>query len=146
MPFRAPFRRRVYGAALYLYPPAFRREFGPEMLSDFDEALGERWCRRGRQALFFAHIATDLAVSVARQWWRSGLPLIAVVAASGTLLSLAALSRLWPVRRMELPLNPADRDLVGLILLAIVVILLIATTIVLTIWSTPIRRVPQRRR
>ena len=30
--------------------------------------------------------------------------------------------------------------------IAIVVILLIATTIVLTIWSTPIRRVPQRRR
>jgi uncharacterized BrkB/YihY/UPF0761 family membrane protein len=146
MPFRPSLDRRVYAAALHLYPPAFRREFGPEMLRDFDDAQSETWCRPGARAVFVVHIAADLARSIVWQWLRSGLPAIAVVSAAATLLSIAAISRLWPTRAMEMPLRPADRELLGLIILAIVVILLIATTIVLTIWSAPTRSLRRRRR
>lgn len=148
MSFRPTLARRIYGAALYLYPPAFRREFGPEMLRDFDEALAERWGRRGRRSLFLTHIGTDLARSAAWQWLRSGLPAIAVLSAGATLLSIAMMSHVWPrqTSEMVLPSSPADRELLGLLILAILAILLIATTIVLTIWATPIRRVHRRRR
>jgi hypothetical protein len=145
MRFRPSLDRRIYDAALYLYPPAFRREFSPEMLRDFDEAQSETWCHRGQRAMFLAHIGADLLRSVVWQWWRSGLPAIAVVSAASTLLSIAAISRLWPIRPMEMPVSPADRELVGLLLLTIVAILLIAATIVLTIWATPIRSVRRRR-
>jgi hypothetical protein len=148
MPFRLTFGRRLYGAALYLYPPAFRREFGPEMIRDFDEALAERWCRRGLLALFLAHIGADLARSAAWQWLRSGLPAVAAAAASATLVSLAAMSHVWPrpTGEMVLPSNPADRELLGLLILAVLAILLIATTIVLTLWAAPVRRLQRRRR
>jgi len=146
MRFRPSLDRRVYEATLYLYPPAFRREFGQEMLCDFDEAHAETWCHRGRRAMFLTHIGADLARSVVWQWWRSGLPAIAVVSAAATLLTIAVISRLWPTRAMEMPLSPADRELLGVIILAIVVILLIATTIVLTIWSAPTRSLRRRRR
>ena len=145
MPFRPSLDRRVYEAALHFYPPAFRREFGPEMLRDFDEAHSETWCRRGPRAVFLVHIAADLARSIVWQWLRSGLPAIGVLAAVATSLSLGAISRLWPSGTMAMPSSPADRELVGLILLAIVAILLIATTIVLTVWATPIRSVRRRR-
>ena len=38
MPIHRPLGSRMFHAALFLFPPAFRREFGDEMRSDFREA------------------------------------------------------------------------------------------------------------
>jgi hypothetical protein len=148
MAFRRTLDRRIYEAALYLYPPAFRREFGAEMLQDFDEAQAETWCRRGRRALFLVHLTTDLARSAMWQWLRSGLPAVVGLSAGATLISvsIAGLSRAGPAGPMPMPSSHADRELLGLLILATVAMLVIAMTIVLTIWATPIRRLPRRRR
>jgi hypothetical protein len=148
MSFRPTLDRRIYEAALYLYPPAFRREFSAEMLQDFDDAQAETWCRRGRRALFLVHLALDLARSAVWQWLRSGLPAVVVLSAGATLISvsIAGMSRAWPPGTMALPSSHADRELLGLLILATVALLVIAMTIVLTIWATPIRRLQRRRR
>lgn len=69
--------RLLYAFFLGLHPPAFRREFGREMLWIFDEA-------RGSEGAFV--LLLDLLLSLARQWllrsgaWKLALALIGAVA------------------------------------------------------------------
>ncbi|PYR38096.1 MAG: hypothetical protein DMF90_04540, partial [Acidobacteria bacterium] len=57
---------RVYEAALQLYPPAFRREFGVEMVRDVREASLESAASRGWRdvATFWLAIAGDVLMTV----------------------------------------------------------------------------------
>jgi len=56
--------RLLYGLLLWLHPPAFRSEFGGEMLWIFDETRGA-----AARAMLFS----DALISLARQWLlRSG--------------------------------------------------------------------------
>jgi hypothetical protein len=68
--------RALYASLLRLHPPAFRRQFGKEMLWIFDEAC----VSEGAFVLLF-----DLLISVARQWvvrpglWKAALALTGAV-------------------------------------------------------------------
>jgi hypothetical protein len=143
---RAPtgLETRLYGAALYCYPPAFRREFSGEMVRDFHEARHEPQVLIGRRQLwaFRRQIAADLVTSIVRQWLRSGVPLLLVLSLVGPLASTTAVAAL---------LKPADRlvrrfpdeDLLVLLVIVSTLFLVIAATIIFTFWFA--HRVIRRR-
>jgi hypothetical protein len=140
---------RLYSAGLYLYPPAFRREFGSEMRRDFEEACGESWIAAGWRGVLglWTHTSADLAVSAAVLWLRSGLPLIALVSALFALLTVTAAAQLGRVS-VPVPLTDADRDVVAFALMAMVVLLIIAAVLVFNLWFSRslVRRLPSARR
>jgi hypothetical protein len=140
---------KLYQAALYLYPPSFRREFGLEMMRDFEEARQEV-CAGGPPRGLWALRATmsrDLARSVVLQWIRTGLPMIALLSMTATLGAFAGLARLWNGASIDIP-ETSNSDLLGLELLAAVVLLIIVATIVFTSWFARerARLLPRRRR
>jgi len=129
---------RLYRAALYLYPPVFRRDFAAEMVRVFDAARHERLLARpgGRLWAFRAHMWVDLAGAVVRQWLRTGWPVIAALSILYPLTAASALSSLWRRLPVVLPTGTADGDILVLEMLTAVVILLVAATIILTLWFT----------
>jgi hypothetical protein len=132
----------VYRVLLYLYPPAFRRQFASEMACDFEEATGEAW-RDGRWPAvvpLWIHICRDLAWTVAAQWFRNGFPVVPVLSALGaTMFGFAVTRLLWLPRQ---PISPGLKDEVVLLFLAVMVILLAATVITFTVcfWLLVLRR------
>src|SRR5258705_3069136 len=81
--------RRLYRILILLHPPAFRKQFGDEMLWIFDESRSER-----------AHsFLGDAVVSVLRQWVirRAIWKYPAAAAAAGLIFSLcSALAHIRP--------------------------------------------------
>jgi hypothetical protein len=65
-----------YQAFLHLYPSAFRREFGDEILADFDDATEEAWRANAWRGVLSVWLlaSSDLARAVLRQWCHTGLP------------------------------------------------------------------------
>lgn len=136
---------RLYSAALFLCPPAFRREFSSEMARDVDDAA-EETRRAGRlraSAMLWTGIAADLARTVVVQWLRTGVPvlllcsMIAAVAATGVAGNV--------VLRVPVDVAPGhDRDVMTLIMLTGAVLMVIVATILFTFWFS--RPVQHRRR
>ena len=139
----------IYRAALHLYPPGFRREFGDEMARDFEEATDEAWsATRSRGVLgLWAHTAADLAATAIVQWLRSGLPAIALASAAFALLSVGAAAQL-PRVAVPAPITDADRDLLTVLLLVVVVLMIVAAVLVFNVWFSRslVRRLPTRPR
>lgn len=129
---------RWYQAALYLYPPAFRREFSREIVRVFDEVRHETQAANPEGGLwaFRARMSADLAITIVRQWLRSGWPGIAVMSILYPLTAAAALARLWRHAPVLFPRLNANPDEVVLMLLSAIVLVVIATTIILTLWFT----------
>ena len=129
----------LYRALLLLYPKAFREKFGDEMACDFEEATSEAWAARGWIGVLtlVALVAADLMRTAVSQWLRTGWP--AALALSGTLT--AAYSVLiahqvphgTDVSRL-LPARTADEEMRVMMFGAVVVVLLIAATILITAW------------
>ena len=127
---------RLYRAALSLCPAGFRREHGDEMVRDFDEARGEAAADGGR-ALWILRLlmAVDLVRTLGIQWFRTGFPAIALasilvtLALAEGLASLALRARFAP---FQMPADPVDAEILGVLLLAVMSVMLIAMTIVLT--------------
>lgn len=140
----------LYRAALYLYPPAFRREFAAEMMLDFDEARQDArgFGEAGRLWAFRVEIYGDLARSVVLQWVHTRLPVIAVIAIAAPLVVLSGLVQFLPATSVTPSFEGADGDLIGLELLVAGVLFIIATTIVFVSWHMRrfMRRMPARRR
>jgi hypothetical protein len=136
MSFSSRLEVRLYRAAVYLYPPGFRREFGAEMAQDFLDASVEiRLAGRVRGLWSFrAQIGADFAKTVLVQWLRTGVPIIAVVAAVGPLFIAGALAKWSREVPMILPNGTPDEEVLAVALMAIVVLLIIAATIVFTLW------------
>ena len=136
---------RVYGAALFLCPPAFRREFSTEMARDVDDAAEDM--RSGGAAaarLRWIGIAADLAATVVVQWLRTGWPVLATCSLAGAIAATrVAASMLWH-EPLPVPASAYDRDLMTLLLLTGTVLLVIVATIVFTFWFA--RPVARRRR
>ena len=147
MPHPSSLVRRCYRAALYLCPPAFRQEFGREMLQDFDEARAEAATgpRRAQWAVT-ARMGSDLGRTAVVQWLRTSWPLILAGAVIAPMPGLAAVVRFMPRGALVFAETEADHEPVALVLLGTVVVLLIATTIILTAWMTPRLPAPRRRR
>ena len=127
---------RLYYAALFLYPPAFRREFSSEMARDFDEATEEtRLAGRWRDLLaLWTRIGTDLARTVTVQWLRTGLPIVFLCSVVGAIVAASVAANVVLRKPFAVPAAAADRDLMTLILLAGAVLLVIAATILFTFW------------
>jgi hypothetical protein len=129
---------RCYQAALYLYPPAFRREFSQEIVRVFNEVRHETQVASPAGGLwaFRARMGADLATTIVRQWLRSGWPYIVLMSMLYPLTAASALARLWrraPVAFLRVNSHP---DVVVLMLLTATVLIVICTTIVLTLWFT----------
>jgi hypothetical protein len=139
-----PVATNVYRVLVYLYPPAFRRQFASEMACDFEDATVEAWSD-GRWAAvvpLWIHICRDLARTVPAQWFRNGFPVVPVLSALGaTMFGLAVTRLLWQSRQPISP-GPSDEDEVVLLFLAVMVILLAATVITFTVcfWLLVLRR------
>ena len=103
-------------------------------LRDFDEARGEA-AADGDRALWILRLlmAVDLVRTVGIQWLRSGFPAIGLasilvtLALAEGLATLALRARFAP---FQMPANPADAEILGLLLLAVISVMLIAMTIV----------------
>ena len=136
---------RLYRAALSLCPAGFRREHGDEMVRDFDEARGEA-AADGDRALWILRLlmAVDLVRTFGIQWLRSGLPAIAGLASILVTLALAEGLATLAVRArfapFQMPANPVDAEILGLLLLAVMSVMLIAMTIVVSLWVNRPRR------
>jgi len=124
---------RLYRAALTLLPAAFRREHVAEMARDFDEARQEAdttsafWLLR-------AGISIDLVRTLAVQWVRTGLPLIAI---ASILLSLALAEGLVAIARrtsVRMPDGLVHEDAVVVLFMAEILVVLIAMTIFISLW------------
>ena len=139
--------KRVYHAALYLYPAAFRREFSSEMTRDFDEATDETKRAGGRRDLvaLWLCMSADLARTVTVQWIRTGLPILLLCSAIAAIAAASVAANLVPHAPVVIPAAADDRDLMTLILLTGVVMVVIAATILFTFWfSRPLLRRHQR--
>ena len=143
-----PLDVRVYGLVLFLFPVRFREDFANDMQRDFADArheslvLGraELWRFRGR-------MACDLGRTLVTQWLRTGLPGFAAAAAIVPLIVVPVLANLWRQSQFVIPTHAQDSEGIGLSLLAVVAVLLVAETIVLTTRATRLmRRPPPRRR
>jgi len=134
---------RLYTAALFLYPPAFRREFSTEMARDFKEAT-EDTRLAGRQSdllALWARVGADLAKTVVVQWIRTGLPILALCSITGAVVAASVAANVLPRAPFAVPAAAADRDLMTLILLTGVVLLVNVATILFTFWfSRPLFR------
>ena len=134
---------RVYRAALSLCPAGFRRDHGDEMARDFDEARQEA----GSTAAIWmvrACMSIDLARTFAVQWVRTKVPVIAavsIVIALAIAEVLAAIARRASVR---MPVGIEHEDAVVVLFMAEILVVLIATTILISLWVGRLTR-PRRR-
>ena len=145
---RTPFAIRLYAAGLWLCPPWFRRHYAEQMLRDFTEARDDAAAsgrRRDRWA-YRAQMLIDLPRTAVTQWFRTGALVIVVAAMGGTLFLVNAMIGLGQRFVVRFPRDTADAELLGLLLLVTVSIMLIAATIVFTLWAArPALRRPSDR-
>jgi hypothetical protein len=136
----------AYRAALTLYPPAFRAEFGEELQRDFEEAAAEVWrdgSRRDRLR-FVAAMGRDLTTTVTAQWLRTGTPAIALISVSLAALMTTAAVKLRTGPAWTHAVRPEDQELLTVMLLIGVVLLLIVVTIFFTLYFLRPKRLRRR--
>jgi uncharacterized membrane protein YidH (DUF202 family) len=104
------------------------------MARDFDEARQEAaddhravWLLRGCMAI-------DLLRTLAVQWFRTGIPLIAVASVVVTLAVAAGIANI--ARRINVPMPSGfdHEETVVVLFIAQISVVLIATTILLSLW------------
>ena len=125
----------IYRALVYLYPPAFRREFASEMTCDFHDATCDAW-RDGRWLAvvpLWIHIGHDLASTVAAQWFRHGSSVVTLLSVLGMTMCGIAITRLAGRPRRAIALSPADEAEMVMLFLATMVILLAAAVVTFTV-------------
>jgi hypothetical protein len=132
---------RLYRAALSLCPAGFRREHGDEMARDFDEARGEA-AATGDRALWSLRLlmAADFLRTFATQWLRTGFPAIGLASILVTLALAEALATVAGRARIQMPTNAEHAEILGVLLLAVTSVVLIATTIIVSLWGSRPRR------
>ena len=127
---------KAYAAALWLYPPAFRREFSSDMAQDFNEATEETWIAGSWSGLLtlWLHISMDVLRTVIVQWGRTGLPVLCLCSMIGAIVTVSVAARMLPTAPLDSPAVAADRDMMALICLVGTVLVVITATIVFTFW------------
>jgi len=136
----------VYRTLVYLYPPAFRRRFASEMVSDFSDATCETWHDGGWLAVtrLWIHIGRDLLRTATAQWFRTGPSLVLVLSVAAGAACTFEITQVARQPFQFTSLSPIDQDKVVLLFLATLVILLTVIVILFTVcfWL----RVPNRSR
>jgi hypothetical protein len=140
----------IYRALVYLYPPAFRRQFASEMASDFHDATREAWHDGGWLTVtrLWIHIGRDLLRTAAAQWLRNGPSVVFVLSAASAAICGFAITQIPRRPFQPASLSPIDQDKVVLLFLATLVILLAVIVILFTVcfWLlAPRRSRPARR-
>jgi hypothetical protein len=136
------FDGRLYRAALSLCPHHFRREHGDEMARDFDEARREA-AAAGERALWDLRflMAVDFARTFGVQWLRTGVPAIGLASILLPLAFAEGLASLARTAMIQIPTDPVHGEILGVVLIAVSCVMVIAMTIVVTVWvSRPQRR------
>jgi len=131
----------LYKTALYLYPPAFRREFSGEMLRDFHDARHEPHVLAARRQLwaFRRRMAADLVRSIPLQWARSGWPAIVAISLVGPLLSAVAAGTLVRPAHFKVPSGTDRDDLLAMLVVVLLTLFIVAATIIFTFWFAHFR-------
>jgi hypothetical protein len=132
----------AYRAAVHLYPPDFRREFSSEMTRDFRQATHEAWLEGAWRSVLgvWVSVGADFGLTLMVQWFQSRWAAIALIPAAFSFLGMIMASRFLRTRPQLLPVARPDREEIALLLLATVVLLVIAATIIFTQWFTrPLR-------
>jgi hypothetical protein len=138
------FESRLYRAALSLCPPGFRRDHGDEMARDFDEARQEAADRTAAIWMVRACMSIDLLRTFAVQWIRTKLPLIA---AASILIALAIAEALATIARLasvQMPDGIENEDAVVVLFMAEITVVLIAMTILISLWVGRLTRLRRR--
>jgi len=127
---------RVYHAALFLCPPAFRREFSAEMVRDVADQIDEARVSRGAGAplVLWMRLGADLVATAAIQWLRTGAPVLAACSLIAALAATRVAANVLLHQALPVPEAPHDRDVLTLLLLTGTVLLVIVATIVFTFW------------
>ena len=140
---RGPFSldERLYRAALSLCPAGFRVEHGDELVRDFDEARGEALASGDRGLWSFRLLmAVDLIRTVSVQWFRTGIPATALASVVVALALAAGLASVARRATFPMPSDPADAEILGVLLLAVTSVVIIALTASLNLWVNRPRR------
>ena len=124
---------RVYRAALSLCPPGFRRDHGDEMARDFDDARQEAADSTAAIWTVRACMAIDLVRTFAVQWVRTGLPVIAVASIVFSLAIAAGIVTMAQRVSARMPSGFEQEETI-VVLLAQISVVLIATTILISLW------------
>lgn len=126
---------RLYRGLLLLYPARFRKQFEVEMACAFEEASHDALDDRRRLLALislWSLVAGDLVRTLVIQWVRTGLPLVALGAAFATSGTVSVLAWMWPAQPGAFPSE--DSDLAILLLLVAVVLMVIVSTMVFSLW------------
>jgi hypothetical protein len=142
----------IYRRLIRLYPHGFWRTFHDELERDFEDASTEaRGEGTGALVRFWASAATDLMLSLGREWVRT--PWIPVLCAAATLsIGLFAYTaskiRRWPHTAWPASLGvDSDADSLQLIVVMVVGVLIpIVGTILGSLWALLLRSNATRRR
>lgn len=138
------FDGRLYRAALALFPGAFRRDHGAEMARDFDEARDETADSGSALWLLRCWMAIDLVRTLAVQWVRTGLPIVAVASIFLSLLIAEALATVVQSVRVRIPDGVEHDDIVVVLFMVEICVVIIAMTIFISLWVGRLMR-PRRR-
>jgi hypothetical protein len=141
-----PLDARLYRAAIRLCPGVFRVDHGEEMAADFDAARAEAEAG-GAAAIWTLRLlfGVDLARTIGFQWLRTGLPVIAGIAAVGSFVLMAGIAS--AIRAVSARLASSDVEApegVLMVLLSSVAVMVIVATIVFTASLTRPRRAGRR--
>jgi hypothetical protein len=125
----------LYTALLDLYPRAFRREFGSDMIQDFEEATHEAWTTTGWRGVLSLWLFTglDIACSLPMQWLTSGRLIFSGLALTTAASCAAGIGMLDPRVPYTMRATTPERDELLLLVLATTIVVVIAATIVFSL-------------
>ena len=115
------------------------------MVRDFDEARHEA-AADGDRALWLLRclIAIDLVRTLAVQWLRTGLPVIALASVVVPLAIAEGIATVARRATVQIPTGLEDEEIVVVLFLAVIAVVLIEMTILLSLWVGRMTR-PRRR-
>ena len=130
-----PWTVALYRLALHVYPAAFRRSFGAELVRDMELATGERWQAEGWPGLvgLWGRTLADLAVSAPAQWARAGWPVSTWLIGAATAATLAVA---WRVHRAawNMVYGGGDHEIAVLLVAVSAVLVVVVCTLTFTMW------------
>lgn len=136
---------RLYAAALWLYPTEFRREFSSEMVQDFEDASTDA-ARSGSwdRTAWWICVARDLLTTISVQWWRTGLPLVALCALGGALGAAAVAAAVGSLGSWMAVALVTAHHVPAPIVIASIVLTIVTATVVFCLCFARVARRPRR--